>query len=108
MRRTLIFSLAFGLLLGFAKQTIAINPENYTAGMQFQEVQISLAGTSDTRTDYFAGKNPRAVIFAPGAMFSKESWHFLAKRFQELKISSNADVYNLIHELVRPQNIQSA
>jgi len=56
--------------------------------MLFQEVKIALVGTAATKADYFAGKSPRAVIFAPGAMFSKESWHFLAARFQELGISS--------------------
>jgi len=90
MERTIIFCLAFGLVLGMVKQTLAANQEINTGGMKFEEVNIGLAGTAKTRADYFAGKNPRAVIFAPGAMFSKESWHFLAERFQKLGIGSVA------------------
>jgi pimeloyl-ACP methyl ester carboxylesterase len=90
MNKTIIFCLAFALLLGIVQQTNADNPENITGNMLFQEITIELAGTAATRADYIAGKNPRAVIFAPGAMFSKESWHFLAARFQDLEIGSVA------------------
>jgi len=90
MRTTIIFCLAFGMLLGIVQQTTAKIDEKMTENMLFQEVKISLAGTAETRADYFAGKDNRGVIFAPGAMFSKESWHFLAQRFQELGISSIA------------------
>ena len=82
--------MAFILVLGMVKQTFAANHENNTVGMQFQEVNIVLAGTAETRADYFPGIDQRAVILAPGAMFSKESWHFLAARFQELGIGSVA------------------
>ena len=58
--------------------------------MQFQELNIGHAGTAEIRADYFAGQKPHAVIFAPGAMYVKDSWHFLAARFQELGIGSVA------------------
>ena len=90
MNKTIIFCLAFALLLGIVQHTSANNSENITGNMLFQEVTIELDGNAATRADYFAGKNPRAVIFAPGAMFSKESWHFLAARFQDLEIGSIA------------------
>ena len=90
MNKTIIFCLAFALLLGIVQHTSANNSENITGNMLFQEVIIELDGNAATRADYFAGKNPRAVIFAPGAMFSKESWHFLAARFQDLGIGSVA------------------
>lgn len=90
MNKTIIFCLAFALLLGTVQQTNANNPEYITDNMLLQEVNIGLAGNAETKADYFAGKNPRAVIFAPGAMFSKESWHFLATRFQDLGIGSVA------------------
>ena len=90
MNKTIIFCLAFALLLGIVQHTSANNSENITGNMLFQEVIIELDGNAATRADYFAGKNPRAVIFAPGAMFSKESWHFLAARFQDLEIGSIA------------------
>ena len=55
-----------------------------------QEIKIALTGTAETEAAFFPAKTERAVIFAPGAMFSKESWYFLAERFQELGISSVA------------------
>ncbi len=88
MHRSIIFCLAFGLVLGMIGYSIAANPETSKEKMQFQEVIIKLAGTAETRADYFVGQHARAVIFAPGAMFSKESWHFLAERFQVLGIAS--------------------
>lgn len=37
---------------------------------------------------FFNGKSKQAVIFVPGMVFSKESWYFLAERFQQLDIAS--------------------
>jgi len=90
MRRAIIFCLAFGLVLVMVSKTMATNHENISGRMQFQEINIGREGVAETKADYFAGNNRRAVIFAPGAMFSKESWHFLAARFQELGMGSVA------------------
>ena len=90
MKRTIIFCLAIGFVLGIFQQTIAATSTGESSGMYFQEVKIALAGTAETKADYFAGKSARSVILAPGAMFSKESWHFLAELFQEQGISSLA------------------
>jgi len=90
MKRTIIFGLAIVLVLGMFQQTIAATSTGESSGMHFQEVKIALAGTAETKADYFAGQSARSVILAPGAMFSKESWHFLAERFQEQGIGSVA------------------
>jgi pimeloyl-ACP methyl ester carboxylesterase len=90
MKRTIIFCLAISFVLGIFQQTIAATSTGKSSGMHFQEVKIALAGTAETKADYFAGQSARSVILAPGAMFSKESWHFLAERFQEQGISSVA------------------
>lgn len=90
MRRTIIFCLAFGLVLGTVKKTIATNHEYITGRRQFKEVNIGRREGAHTKADYFAGNSQRAVIFAPGAMFSKESWHFLAARFLEKGMGSLA------------------
>jgi len=90
MYKKITFFLAFLFVLCMVKQAIAKNPQISTENMLFQEVTIGLAGTANSKADYFAGKKPYAVIFAPGAMFSKESWHFLAARFQDLGIGSVA------------------
>ena len=90
MNKAIIFCLAIGFVLGIFQQAIAATSTGESSGMYFQEVKIALAGTAETKADYFAGKSARSVILAPGAMFSKESWHFLAERFQEQGISSLA------------------
>ena len=90
MKNTIIFCLAIGFVLGMFQQTIATISKGDSDGMHFQELKIALAGTAETKADYFVGKPERAVILAPGAMFSKESWHVLAERFQERGISSVA------------------
>jgi pimeloyl-ACP methyl ester carboxylesterase len=92
MKRAIIFCLAIALMLGIFQEAVATVSKSETDEMHFQEIKIALTGTSTTETkaDYFAGKSARSVILAPGAMFSKESWHFLAERFLELGISSVA------------------
>lgn len=90
IKSVIIFCLAIALLPGMFPETAAEKPEKNTDGMLFQEVIITLAGTAATKADYFPGKEGLAVIFAPGAMFAKESWHFLAARFQEMDISGVA------------------
>ena len=90
MKRTLVFCLAIALVPGMFWQAIAKNSKGESAGMDFQEVNIALVGTAETKADYFAGQSAHSVILAPGAMFSKESWHFLAEYFQESGISSVA------------------
>jgi hypothetical protein len=57
-------------------------------GMKFQEEKIDLIGGALTVADYFQGKSTRSVVLAPGAMFSKESYHSLADRFQKLGINA--------------------
>ena len=90
MKKTVIYFLAMGLVLGLFQQTTATAPKDDTGEMHFKEIKIALAGTAETKADYFTGKSARSVILTPGAMFSKESWHFLAERFQGLDISSVA------------------
>jgi len=90
MKQTMIFYLVIGFVLCLFQQTIATTSKGEKDGMHFQEVKIALAGTAETKADYFDGKSARAVILAPGAMFSKESWHFLSERLQDLGISSIA------------------
>ena len=55
-----------------------------------QEIKITLTGTAETEAAFFPAKQERAVVLAPGSMFSKESWYFLAERLQKLGISSVA------------------
>ena len=94
MKRTTIFCLAISLVLGMFQETIATISKGETDGMHFQDVKIALAGTAKTKADYFAAKSARSVILAPGAMFSNESWHFLAERFQNS--GSTPDLLNAI------------
>ena len=85
MRQIHFFCLACMAMLGMLWQTSTLAGDR-----QLQEVKITLAGTVETEAAFFPAKPERAVIFAPGAMFSKESWYFLAERFQKMGISSVA------------------
>jgi dienelactone hydrolase len=86
MRQPVFFCLAFMVLLG-----MFILPTKSRAGtMQLQEIKITLTGTAETEAAFFPAKQERAVVLAPGSMFSKESWYFLAERLQKLGISSVA------------------
>jgi len=61
MKNRIILCFAFGLLPGMIIQIIAATPEIIRGRMQFQEVNIEVAGTAETSPDYVTGKNPRAV-----------------------------------------------
>ena len=85
MRQIPFFCLACMAMLGMLWQT------STSAGdRQLQEIKIALTGKAETEAAFFPAKPERAVIFAPGAMFSKESWYFLAERFQKMGVSSVA------------------
>ena len=84
MRQFVFFCLAFVVLLGM----FILPPKTIAGDMQVQEVKIAITGTAETEAAFFPAKLDRAVVLAPGAMFSKESWYFLAERFQKRGISS--------------------
>jgi pimeloyl-ACP methyl ester carboxylesterase len=86
MRQFVFFCLAFVVLLGM----FILPPKTIAGDMQVQEVKITITGTAETEAAFFPAKSDRAVVLAPGAMFSKESWYFLAERFQKMGISSVA------------------
>jgi hypothetical protein len=86
MRQFIFFCLAFVVLLGM----FIWPPKTIAGDMQVQEVKIAITGTAETEAAFFPAKSDRAVVLAPGAMFSKESWYFLAERFQKMEISSVA------------------
>lgn len=54
---------------------------------QFEELQLAGNGGGAA---YFPGTAKKAVIFSPGSRYDKESWYFLAERFQKLNIASLA------------------
>jgi hypothetical protein len=56
--------------------------------INYKELRIKSESGVESDIAFFDGGKKRAVIFAPGASFSKESWYFLAERFQEEKIAS--------------------
>ena len=85
MHRTSFFCLAFMAMAVMLCVGISI-----AGGRELQEVKIALTGTAETEAAFFPAQPGQGVIFAPGAMFSKESWYFLAERFQKLGISSVA------------------
>ena len=55
----------------------------------FIEVTLKKGATSADGA-YFEGSSDHAIIMVPGAKFNKDSWYFLAKRFQAVGIASLA------------------
>ena len=54
----------------------------------YKELKVKSENGIESDIAFFDGGRERAVIFAPGAAFNKESWYFLAERFQKEKIAS--------------------
>ncbi len=44
----------------------------------------------ETEVAYFKGTGKQAIVFVPGSRYQKDSWYFLADRFQQLGIASLA------------------
>jgi len=56
--------------------------------INYKELKIKSESGIESDIAFFDGGKEMAVIFAPGASFSKESWYFLAERLQKEKIAS--------------------
>ena len=54
----------------------------------FELVNFDTGDGGKIEASYFNASNSRAVIFAHGAIFDKESWYFLAEEFQRKGISA--------------------
>ena len=54
----------------------------------FQLIKYSTEDGGSIEGAFFKGSDDLAVIFAHGAVFNKESWHFLNRRLQQQKVSS--------------------
>ncbi len=55
---------------------------------QFNIVNYTTKDDGKIEASYFDAGAEKAVIFAHGAIFNKESWYFLAEKLQEIGISS--------------------
>jgi alpha-beta hydrolase superfamily lysophospholipase len=71
----------FTLLLTFFVSTLS-------AKDKFELIKYSTEDGGEIQAAFFNAGNEKAVIFAHGAIFNKESWYFLAKKFQENGVSA--------------------
>ena len=55
---------------------------------KYDTIIIRTENGNHSSAAYFDGKSDQAVIFVPGAVFSKESWFHLAERLQNSNIAS--------------------
>ena len=106
MKRTQYALICLLFIIGVTKMIFVDFSYGNDVKANYKELKIKSEGGVESDIAFFDGNKEKAVIFAPGAMFSKESWYFLAKRFQEKKIasislnaSSAADVLNGINFL---------
>jgi alpha-beta hydrolase superfamily lysophospholipase len=57
---------------------------------KFELVKFTTEDGGSIQGAYFKANSPKAVIFAHGAIFNKESWYFLAEKFQQENITALA------------------
>ena len=67
----------------------------------YKELKVISEKGTESDIAFFEASKPKAVILSPGARFSKESWYFIAERFQReniasvsLNTSSTVDIIN--------------
>lgn len=66
---------------------------NFTSNAQkkaYKTIQYPTTDAGTIEADFFAAGKDKAVIFAHGAIFNKESWHFLALKLQKENITGLA------------------
>lgn len=59
-----------------------------TAQTNYKLVHFATEDAGETHAAYFAAGKAKAVVFAHGAVFSKESWYGLAETFQDQGVTA--------------------
>ena len=62
-------------------------PQIGSSQSKFELVKFGTKDEGSIEGAFFATGSKKVVIFAHGAIFNKESWYFLAEKFQELGIN---------------------
>ena len=88
MKKTKYAFMCLFFLLSVTKMIFVDFSHGTEVDTNYKELRIKSESGVESDIAFFDGGKERAVIFAPGAMFSKESWYFLAERFQKKEIAS--------------------
>ncbi len=75
-------------MIGTSVSSQASSPKESVMKSNHENITIMTAMGRDNSATFFATDGDRAVIFVPGRIFGKESWFFLAERFQQLHVAS--------------------
>ena len=63
-------------------------PQIVSSQDKFELVKFDVEDGGSIEGAFFSAKSKKAVIFAHGAIFNKESWYFLTEKFQNLNVAS--------------------
>jgi len=84
--KKLFTGLLFFLLVSLTH--VLANEHKTKDGTDYSILTIQLKNAEASEASFFNESKRRAVIFVPGKIFNKESWHFLASKLKRLGISS--------------------
>lgn len=88
--KTIIMNKAIPKILMISLFSFIPGMSDIIAQDNFNIVNYTTEDGGEIEAAYFDAGNKKAVIFAHGAIFNKESWCFLAEKLQDLGISSLA------------------
>jgi len=64
-----------------------LNNQEIKSQNKFELVKFNTEDEGIIEAAFFPAKSKKVIIFAHGAIFNKESWYFMAKKFQEENIA---------------------
>ncbi len=77
------------IVIFFSSMLLALNAQSIRADLvDYELVTFTTEDGGVIEASYFEGGQGHVVIFAHGAIFSKESWYFMAEKLQKQGISS--------------------
>ena len=88
MNKAIYTLMSLIIVLGMIKMIYVDFSFGSEVDVNYKELIVKSERGIESDITFFDGGKERGVIFAPGASFSKESWYFLAERFQKEKIAS--------------------
>jgi pimeloyl-ACP methyl ester carboxylesterase len=88
--KTLSLSILLGVfaMIGTSNFEPALSADAPVSKPNYEIIKIKTETGIESSAAYFDAKSSQAVVFVPGAVFNKESWFFLAERFQLLNVAS--------------------
>jgi hypothetical protein len=88
MKKSLKILIGVFLVIGIFGYSGADSEDKKWGETNYEELKIKLEDGTDTPVAFFYGEGKQAVVFVPGNDARKESYYFLAKHLQKMKIAS--------------------